>query len=165
MKKTYFITRNVTVEHGTRLLNYVVDYVAIMGFGALVMGLWLIANGTDEMLESGLEINKLEEYLLGVLFTLPYYFFLEVLTQRSLGKLITGTIVTDENGNRPSVGSILARTFCRVIPFDGLSFLGNNARGWHDTISKTYVVNAKKLEADKLNFENLEKLGQLEETP
>jgi len=44
------------------------------------------------------------------------------------------------DGNKPSFGLILGRSLSRIIPFDALSFLGANAIGWHDTISKTRVI-------------------------
>jgi uncharacterized RDD family membrane protein YckC len=65
---------------------------------------------------------------------------MEGLTGRTLGKLVTGTMVVDENGNKPEFSRIIGRTFCRLIPFDALSFLGEEHSGWHDTISKTKVI-------------------------
>ena len=36
---------------------------------------------------------------------------------------------------------ILVRTFCRYIPFEAFTFLGNKSPiGWHDKLSKTIVV-------------------------
>lgn len=159
MKRSYFVTRSVCVDHGTRILNYVIDYVASLVVGVLLIGILAFTSDNLLLFEKLENINKLEEYLLGICITVPYYFFTEVVFQRSLGKLISGTIVVDEEGRKPSAGAILIRSLSRVVPFDGLSFLGSNARGWHDSWSKTYVVNKKKLEQELLTFESLESIG------
>ena len=66
-------------------------------------------------------------------------FLTETLTKgRSLGKLITGTMVVNENGSLPTSNDFLKRNFSRIIPFDAFSFFG--ARGWHDSWSNTKVV-------------------------
>jgi len=39
------------------------------------------------------------------------------------------------------MNDIAQRTLCRLIPFDALSFLFNDSVGWHDTLSKTRIVN------------------------
>jgi uncharacterized RDD family membrane protein YckC len=49
-------------------------------------------------------------------------------------------MVVKHNGSRPKVKSIIIRTLVRMIPIDAFSFLSNDARGWHDTLSVTYVV-------------------------
>ena len=72
-----------------------------------------------------------------------YYLFSEYLTGKTLGKLITGTKVVDIEGNKPSFKMALIRTLCRFIPFDGLSFLFGQGRGWHDTIANSYVIDSK----------------------
>ena len=69
-----------------------------------------------------------------------YHFIFELLFARTVGKFITGTKVTDEFGNKPDLKTLAIRNFSRLIPFDGLSFLFAD-KGWHDSISKTFVVN------------------------
>ena len=75
-----------------------------------------------------------------------YYAAQESLSGRTLGKLIVGTRVVDHRGAQPSAARVAARTLCRWIPGDPLSFffMGELSRptGWHDTISKTKVVAA-----------------------
>ena len=74
--------------------------------------------------------------------TVVYYTVLEVISGRTLGKLLTGTKVVATNGSPASVGQILGRSLCRFIPFEAFSFFGGAGRpvGWHDSISKTRVV-------------------------
>lgn len=69
-----------------------------------------------------------------------YYFIMEKVFGKTVGKMVTGTRVVNETGGVPSTGQILGRTFCRLIPFEAFSFLGKTARGWHDRIPGTYVI-------------------------
>lgn len=94
-----------------------------------------------------------------MLLTLIYYFVMEVICGRSVGKFATGTIVVDENGLKPDAKVILKRTLCRCIPFDALTFFGGS-RGWHDSISNTYVVNKKELEEEVNLFQDFNLIGE-----
>jgi uncharacterized RDD family membrane protein YckC len=85
-----------------------------------------------------------ELFLIEFAITLYYYLVLEGIFNTSIGKIITSTMVVDYDGRKPGFGQILGRTLCRYIPFDALSFLGKNSRGWHDSIPNTYVVKAVK---------------------
>lgn len=81
--------------------------------------------------------------LLPYLLIMAYYIIFESLFSWTPAKLITGTRVVDENGQRPSFGQIVGRSFIRLIPIEALSFLGKTGRGWHDSWSKTYVVRTR----------------------
>jgi hypothetical protein len=70
--------------------------------------------------------------------------------------------VVDENGNKPEYQTIMIRSLCRLIPFDALSFLGATSRGWHDSISRTYVVQKNLLEEKKELFNSFEEIGKTE---
>ena len=74
-----------------------------------------------------------------------YYVVLEGLTGMTLGKMVMGTKVVNESGASPSFGQILGRSFCRLIPFEVFSFLGNKGFpiGWHDSIPKTRVIKTR----------------------
>ncbi|MEP7184358.1 MAG: RDD family protein [Rhodanobacter sp.] len=69
---------------------------------------------------------------------LAYYFFFEGIWARTPGKLVLGTRVVSQHGDKPAFGQVVGRTLCRFIPFDALSFFGEE--GWHDSIPKTQVV-------------------------
>lgn len=73
-----------------------------------------------------------------------YYIALESATGQTLGKMITGTMVVDENGQKIDGGKAAVRTLCRIIPFEPFSFFGSSRRGWHDSISKTFVIKKPK---------------------
>ena len=71
-----------------------------------------------------------------------YYTFYEAVLGATPGKLLTETRVLNEDGTKPSFGSILTRTLSRLVPFEPFSFFAND--GWHDKWSDTIVVKEKK---------------------
>lgn len=132
------------VTAGKRFANYFIDRIVLLGlgglFGALLGALWMvIAPEQYYDLEMALE-NKIIQYLFGFVIGFIYYSFIESVSGRSIGKFFTKTKVVTEDGERPDVSTILLRSICRFIPFEAFSFLGGEPRGWHDTISKTRVV-------------------------
>ena len=76
--------------------------------------------------------------LLGILTVAGYYFTFESIVGKTPAKFITKTRVVDYDNNQPGKMTILGRTLCRFIPFDGLSFLGLS--GFHDKFSNTKVI-------------------------
>lgn len=68
-----------------------------------------------------------------------YYALMETKYQKTIGKWITKTKVVNKNGTKPQGGDILRRTFCRLIPFDRISFLFT-PNGFHDRLSDTTVI-------------------------
>jgi len=79
-------------------------------------------------------------YLFSFFLIFSSYFIQEYFFGITIGKLITGTRVVDNDGNKPSAWSIVIRTASRLIPFEAFSFLSSDKRGWHDTISDTFVI-------------------------
>jgi uncharacterized RDD family membrane protein YckC len=127
-----------------RFANYLLDIIAfylIIIILAVIAGIVLGLTGNAEMAISR-EENKIVEYIAGAILILLYYIISETLTGRTIGKLITGTKVITVTGERPGFSSILKRSFCRLIPFEPFSFLGDGP-GWHDSASDTRVVNVK----------------------
>jgi uncharacterized RDD family membrane protein YckC len=78
--------------------------------------------------------------VLEIPFFLFYYLIMEGIFNTTAGKCATNTTIVNESGERPRFTQILGRTFSRIIPFEPFSFLGAAARGWHDTLTNTYVV-------------------------
>jgi uncharacterized RDD family membrane protein YckC len=112
--------------NGVRFANVAIDTV-VAGVIAFTLGLLLTA------------VLGSEAALLGLLLRPCYYIFFESVFQATPGKMITGTRVIAEWGDKPSVGQIIKRTLIRFVPFEPFSFLGSTA-GWHDRWSKTRVV-------------------------
>jgi uncharacterized RDD family membrane protein YckC len=95
-------------------------------------------------------------------FSIFYYLVFEFFFGRTIGKFITGSVVVNENGLKPNFRIVCVRTLSRFIPFDALSFLTKSGRIWHDSISKTYVVEKKDLERDMEIFYSLNFIGAKE---
>ena len=152
MKEIGLVTQDIFATKGQRFLNYIIDLIVQYGisFGVGVFayllsewaGLYALENWINSM-------GIVEEYLLGYGIVLIYYTLIEGITNRSLGKYITGTKVVMLNGEPPKFVDVLARSLGRLIPFEAFSFLGDSGRGWHDTLSKTYVVDTKKFKVKK----------------
>lgn len=126
---------------GQRILNYVVDLVAfyIIIF-VFAMGYSMIAafSGNQEMVE-GLDSPWVS--VISVLILLSYYFILESLTGRTVGKLVTRTKVVMADGSKLTSKAVLQRTLSRLIPFEAFTFFGSGP-GLHDRLANTWVVKA-----------------------
>jgi uncharacterized RDD family membrane protein YckC len=77
-----------------------------------------------------------------------------------LGKYITNTKILTEEGQKPEVDKILYRTLSRMIPFEAFSFFGEAGRGWHDSISKTVVVDLSKYNLENETANSINEIGQ-----
>lgn len=166
MTKEFEVTDDILATHGQRLLHYFVDLI-IQYVIALLIGLFL--GLLSSLLEWHAPLNcvssmgKLEEFLLGYVIMLLYYSTTEYFFSRSIAKFMTNTVVVNEDGEKPDLGTILKRSLCRMIPFNHFSFLGGIARGWHDSIPDTYVVKEKLLKEAKKQFYELDEIGKSEE--
>ena len=120
-----------------RFLNFIIDFfvwlilVAIISF---IIGLFV--QTTDQ------GIIQFFEYILIFGTFIGYYAIMEIKFQKTIGKFITKTKVVKMNGEIPGNSDIISRTFCRLIPFDRISFLFVK-NGIHDFLSKTKVVKDK----------------------
>lgn len=112
---------------GYQVLSMIVGVVAALVFG--------------ERFITALE--SIPDFLFGAVICLVYYIFFEGLAGRTPGKFITGTKVVNELGKKASFLQIVGRSCSRLIPFEIFSFLGDSGRGWHDSLSNTYVVKCR----------------------
>ncbi len=135
-------------SQGTRFANYLLDriFILIISFFITFLLTLVLALISPNSVGYFDQIGKLEEYIWAFIIGMFYYSFFEALTGRSIAKFITGTKVVDENGNKPTFDAILLRSLCRYIPFNAFSFLGSDAVGWHDSLSKTRVIKIKQRE-------------------
>lgn len=121
---------------GRRLLNVLLDYVGFLVVSfAFSLAVGALAGG-----EGLAVLARVPDLVLGVVLMLAYYIVFEGLFGRTPAKFLTGTRVIDEQGRKPSLPKVLGRSAARFIPFEFLSFLGENGRGWHDRMSGTRVV-------------------------
>jgi uncharacterized RDD family membrane protein YckC len=141
------ITPQMYASKGKRFANFIIDYIGqlIIG-GAIGIAMAIISEITgDYEYVAWIEtMGTLGEYALGIVILIVYYMIFETITGRTLGKYITNTKVLTEDGQKPEADKILYRTLSRMIPFEAFSFLGDEGRGWHDSIAKTVVVDVKK---------------------
>jgi uncharacterized RDD family membrane protein YckC len=130
-----------------RLANWIIDIIAIyvLIFLFAFLGFALVAlfgiTGMSEWLGS---LTDADYQVVFIIIMTIYYIGMEATLQRTVGKYCTGTMVVSENGEKPSVKSVTGRSLCRIFGIEAFSFLGAYPRGWHDSASGTYVVNAKK---------------------
>lgn len=125
------------VSSFTRFLNFLIDNIVwyIFGFIIVIIVRLIVQPQNDETHQI---IN-----LLSMAFAFfAYYIFMENKFQKTVGKYITKTKIVKINGEKPESSDILTRTFCRLIPFDRISYLFVK-NGFHDMLSKTKVVRDK----------------------
>lgn len=119
--------------NGRRFLTFLLDYIAIMIFVAVVFAI-----GEVTGLNLVRRMEKVPDFILNITTMTAFYVVFEGMWGRTPGKLILGTMVVTDENERPSIKTVFIRTLCRFIPFEPLSFFGE--RGWHDSISDTKVV-------------------------
>lgn len=157
-----YIVGEHKANKGLRFLNFIIDYVSIilltMLFFGLIAIIIVVIDPESNIIYQLENINPLLDRIITAIFYVLLIFLSEFLTKgRSLGKFITGTKVVMIDGSTPTTKGYFYRSLCRIIPFDALTFLGEN--GWHDKISKTTVVNKKAFEVDLLSEDNIESIG------
>lgn len=156
-QKKFMVTAEIMASHSQRFLNLLMDYIAQLFLFIIAFTVAAViaeSNGNKEFMANFVK-NDIAQYTFVTCIALFYYNVFEIFFARTIGKFITQTIVVDEIGEKPNHEQILTRTLCRLIPFEILSFLGMPCRGWHDRISKTYVVNKELLDEKKKQFYSL----------
>lgn len=164
--KNFSITNEMLASNWQRFGNYSIDIIihyAIIFTLAIVIGIIATALGNTSFLYWMENISDLESYLIYFAVMIPYYMLFETYTSRTLAKYITKTMVVTQDGSKPDLGISFKRTMSRIIPFDAISFLGSSGRGWHDSISDTYVVKKDVFEKEKELFYSLDEIGNLTE--
>jgi uncharacterized RDD family membrane protein YckC len=134
-------------SQGKRFINFFVDNIVITIFvqiGSILLGMMYAivkVSGGGQITQEDLTILQIIGFFWGIAGTLAYYILMESLFQRTVAKFLTGTIVVDSSGLRPTFKQILGRSLARCIPFEPFSFFGKQPPiGWHDSLSKTLVV-------------------------
>ncbi len=147
-KVYYTVPRKVkSVSPGPRFGHFFVDLIT---YQVLIY----ILDYLISLLLTIIEFSEALNLTIGMFSTLSflllypiYYFICELIWQRTLGKLLTKTLVIDENGNKPDLRTLIFRSLIRIVPFEAFSCLGdkNNSYGWHDRWTNTWVVTDKEL--------------------
>ena len=128
----------MTAGLGARFLNFVIDSVLVMVFGAIAVGVMMVVRG--EAAPSDLAANAV-----AIATMIAYYVAFEGFFGWTIGKLVTGTRVKSLVGRKPGFLQIVGRTAARFIPFEAFSLLFGGAKtAWHDSMSGTRVVRVRR---------------------
>ncbi|WP_052600079.1 RDD family protein [Aureispira sp. CCB-QB1] len=80
-----------------------------------------------------------------------YYIPLEYLFGKTVGKYFTNSEVVNYDGSKISIKTATIRFLCRWIPLEFTSLaLGYDSKAWHDTISKTYVIDSETCDTSQI---------------
>ena len=164
--KEFRVTNEMLASKSKRLANYFIDsllfylFFFLIGSILAMIAILLGSEGVLQVLENLENMSPLLDRLISAIAFVIFYFILESISQKTIGKLITKTKVVLENGDKPSSETIIIRSLCRIIPFEPFSFLGEIPRGWHDTLSKTYVVDTKIFNEQKESHQNYLLIGK-----
>ena len=167
MRKILRIVEDHKAPKILRFINYVIDTLVIyfffftLGLVSVILydylGISFLYDGVQKL--SG--VNRFLDTLLTGSVSFIYTFLMEYFTKgRTLGKYITGTKAVSTDLQTMTLHQYFIRNISRIVPFDGISFLGNN--GWHDNWSETRVVKIKNLQNAIDRNAEIEKLGEKE---
>lgn len=167
MRKYLVVVDRNRAQKGIRLANLIVDRAIItiifFAFGVIAALIYNLTNN-DFLLKivyKMSEINRFLDILITSFIYFMYTFLIEYFTKgRSIAKYITGSKVICIDGTEPTFNDYLIRNISRIVPFDALSFLGEN--GWHDKWSETRVINIKNYQAEIQAKREIEDLGKKE---
>jgi uncharacterized RDD family membrane protein YckC len=163
MKRILNVVEYNKASSWIRLANYFLDFImlsVINYFLSTVSNLIYEATSIEffYLYSNG---NILWQLLIGNFNYFLYYFLMEnYVGGRTVAKYITGTKVISTDGTKPTTQQMMYRSLSRIVPFDGLSFLGVN--GWHDSWSDTRVINVKNYYAEIQAKREIEDLGKKE---
>ncbi len=159
---TVHIDSSMLVTWHKRLFNLLIDIAVVLFIFMLVGLVGVIASllGSDAILVWFDQLDSTTDRIITTLVMSAYLFTSELLMQRSVGKLVTGTMVVMQDGSRPTAKAVLIRALCRILSIEALSFISKVPRGWHDTASDTYVVDAKRYKAALQVKNSFEEIGR-----
>lgn len=141
--KKFTVTDDLMASREQRFMNFILDFLIVyviwisLGTTVIIIGEITGIYALSNWAESTTTYEKLFFWLVILFF---YYFLTEMYFSRTFAKYFSKTIVVTKDGAKPGYNAILKRTLSRFIPFECLTFLGSNSRGWHDSFSDTYVV-------------------------
>jgi uncharacterized RDD family membrane protein YckC len=167
MRKYLIIVDRNRSQKWTRFANFLIDRIVLISlffiFGFISSLLYKLAD-IDFFINISHKISEANQFT-DILITSTVYFIYTLLIEyftkgRSVGKYITGSKVICIDGTEPTFNDYVIRNISRLVPFDALSFLGEN--GWHDKWSETRVVDMKKYSAEIQSKSEIDSLGAKE---
>lgn len=142
IKEDFKITNYLLASKQKRALNFIIDGIIKL----VIVRLALSFLQTTQIAKEIYSFDLIERYLFWSVISFVYYGMTEAFLARSPAKYFTKTIVVMEDGSKPTLLTILARTVLRILPFEPLSFLRGRTMGLHDQNSGTFVVMKSKFE-------------------
>ncbi|PIF61621.1 MULTISPECIES: RDD family protein [unclassified Flavobacterium] len=140
--KKFTVTDDLLASKSQRFLNFIID-VLIIYIIEITIGTTIIIIGdlTHSYAASNwvTSLSLIESFFFGLVILFFYYSITEMYFSRTFAKYFTKTLVVKNDGSKPNMKSIIIRTVSRLIPLEPFSFLMTE-KGWHDTLSVTYVV-------------------------
>lgn len=125
-----------------RFFNCAIDAAVLYGLTVGVLVAAVVA-GDERWIDAYEGLRYWQRFLVDGAICIAYYWTFEAVFGVTVGKLLTGTHVVDAFGHPPSGRQVLVRSVCRFIPFEALSLAfseDGRARGWHDSLARTYVA-------------------------
>lgn len=167
MRKYLVVVDRNRSQKWARFANLIIDRAVItlifLAFGFISAFIYGLTNITFfiEIVYKMSSLSRVTDILITSLVYFTYTLLIEYFTKgRSIGKYITGSKVICIDGTEPTFNDYLIRNISRIVPFDMLSFLGEN--GWHDKWSETRVINIKNYQAEIQAKSEIEDLGKKE---
>jgi uncharacterized RDD family membrane protein YckC len=164
MKKILRIVENNKANLWIRFAHLVIDRIVVL---ALFVAFGFFASMTHELFgikyfiiiaKKLASLNRFMDILITTTIYVLHLILMEYFTKgRTVGKYITGSKVISTDGTEPNFGDYFIRNISRAVPFDVLSFFGEN--GWHDTWSDTRVINIKNYKAETQSKSEIESIG------
>lgn len=152
--KKFTVTDDLLASKNQRFLNFLID-ILIIYIIEITIGTTIILIGdltrSDTASNWASSLSAVESFFFGLVILFFYYLITEMYFSRTFGEYFTKTMVAKHNGSRPKMKSIIIRALSRLIPFEPFSFL-TAERGWHDTLSVTFVVKKNVFLAKKKLF-------------
>jgi uncharacterized RDD family membrane protein YckC len=158
METKFTIPTYILASKPTRALNFAIDIIFIRILRTLfyfIAAFIPFNNDYNSLLNWFNSFDKTQNILLWSIIMFIYYAIFEIVLARTLSKYFTKTIVVMIDGSKPKPIDILGRTLVRIIPFEYFTFFRGRKPGWHDELSKTYVVKKDKLEQSISDFKGL----------
>jgi uncharacterized RDD family membrane protein YckC len=160
MEIKYTLPNYILATKTTRALNFAIDIIFIKIISTILyfIAAFIAFDEHNSLLDWLNSFDKMQNMLLWSLIMFFYYATLEIVFARTLSKYFTKTIVVMIDGAKPKPIDILGRSLTRIIPFEYFTFFRGRKPGWHDELSKTFVVKKDKLEQSLIDFKELREM-------
>lgn len=142
--------KHTPAANGTRFVNWLIDNLfmrfALTYASAPTIGFIIGTFFPEYAYHIVYEKTDWDVFLLAFLIVLFNYVFYYTICEKAfrgytLGKLITGSRAIRDDGKELTFKDALLRSLARLIPFEAFSGLGD--RPWHDSLTKTMVIQAR----------------------